>query len=331
MDDRSTVHVRAPSRLHFGLFSFGNRGRQFGGVGAMLARPALHLTIRPSDRFTVAGPSTHEITASVRRCCEMWQVDTAPACHIELVSAPRRHVGLGSGTQLACAVAAGLAAWLRQPALGPLPTPAELAQWTGRGQRSAVGTYGFLMGGLIVEAGRLPEEALSPLECRLEIPAAWRFVLVESPERRGFSGVDEQQAFAALPAVSDALREELIAEVQRRTLPAIAAQDCAAFGESLHRYGRLAGMCFAPVQGGPYNGPQTEQLVEEIRALGVSGVGQSSWGPTVYCVVENQDAAEHLAGELPPRCSVAPLAIQITPADNHGAVLTRTKDLELRT
>ena len=33
---------------------------------------------------------------------------------------------------------------------------------------------------------------------------------------------------------------------------------------------------------------------------------------------------EVLAGELPRRCSVAPLAIQITPADNHGAVLTRT-------
>jgi predicted sugar kinase len=188
-----------------------------------------------------------------------------------------------------------------------------------------VGTYGFVTGGLIVEAGRLPEEILSPLECRLEVPAAWRFVLVESLERRGISGVDEQQAFAALPSVSGAVRDELIAEVQLRMLPAITAQNCAAFGESMHRYGRLAGTCFASVQGGPYNGPRIEQLVDNIRSLGVSGVGQSSWGPTVFCVVENQDAAEHLADELPRRCSVAPLAIQITPADNHGAVLTRDR------
>ncbi len=280
------------------------------------------MTLSRSDRYVAVGTLAEEISACVRRCCATWRLRAAPPCRIELQSVPQRHVGLGSGTQLACSVATGLAAWLGRPT----PSPVDLARLTGRGQRSAVGTYGFALGGMIVEAGRVPEEPLSPLECRVEIPAAWRFVLVESPERRGLSGLDEQQAFADLPPVSAAVRDQLIAEVRQNMLPAISSQDCAAFGESLFRYGRLAGMCFAPVQGGPYNGPQIEQLVHDIRQSGVAGVGQSSWGSTVFCVVKDQDAAERLACDLPRRCSVAPLAIQITPADNHGAVVTCEAD-----
>ena len=42
------VHVTAPSRLHFGLWSLAAaRGRQFGGVGAMIDKPGLRLTIEP--------------------------------------------------------------------------------------------------------------------------------------------------------------------------------------------------------------------------------------------------------------------------------------------
>ena len=52
-----TVHVSAPSRLHFGLLSFGNpKAKQFGGVGVMIERPGLQLTISPAEKFQVIGP-----------------------------------------------------------------------------------------------------------------------------------------------------------------------------------------------------------------------------------------------------------------------------------
>jgi beta-ribofuranosylaminobenzene 5'-phosphate synthase len=322
VDERCIVHVRAPSRLHFGLFSFGNFGRQFGGVGVMVARPTLHLTIGPADRFAASGPLADEMLACAGRCCEAWGFDSLPPCRIQLESAPRRHVGLGSGTQLAFAVATGLRAWYRRPAL----SPEGLARVTGRGRRSAVGTYGFVSGGLIVESGRLPEDALAPLQRRLEVPAAWRFVLVECHEREGLSGIDEQRAFAMLPPVSRATRHALIDDVERHMIPAVLADDCGAFGESVYRYGRLAGLCFAAVQGGPYNGPHAKQLVDDIRALGYTGVGQSSWGPTVFCVVENHDAADRLKHQLLRRGPTEPREILITPADNRGAVITRELD-----
>lgn len=311
------VLVRAPSRLHFGLLSVGNTGRQFGGVGVMVAQPALQLVIRPAREFTTSGTLEDELSACARRCCETWDLGGLPLCHLDLQSAPPRHVGLGSGTQLACAVAAGLGAWYRRPPL----SPEDLARVTGRGRRSAVGTYGFAYGGLIVDSGRLPDDLLAPLQRRLDLPAAWRFVLADCQAQAGLSGVDEHQAFAQLPPVSDATRQAMVAEVERHMIPAVLAEDCGAFGASVYRYGRMAGESFAAVQGGPYNGPYVERLVDEIRSLGYAGVGQSSWGPTVFCVVESEDAAQRLRQELERRRRDEHLQIVITAADNCGAVV----------
>lgn len=313
--ERCRVQISTPSRLHFGLFSFGNFGRQFGGVGAMIAQPRVQVSIKPSDQFRATGPLAADVAACAERCCAAWGVTDQPTCEIEVETAPPRHVGLGSGTQLACAVARGLNGWFHRPAL----TAEELARTAGRARRSAVGTYGFLQGGLIVESGRLAEEPLAPLHTRLALPAAWRFVLVARHAQTGLSGIDEQQAFAQLPPVSDATRQALIDEVEQHLLPAALAEDCQAFGHSLYRYGYAAGQCFAPVQGGPYNGPDIERLVAEIRSLGFPGVGQSSWGPTVFCVTEDQSAAERLKRELLALHPHEQLDVLITSPDNDGA------------
>lgn len=319
MDAPREIHVQAPARLHFGLLSFGHRGRQFGGVGAMVAEPALHLAIRSAREFQLGGQAETTLAAAVRRCCRAWGVPYPPPCQINLRRAAPRHVGLGSGTQLACALAAGLNLWLDRPPLAPR----ELAIVTGRGRRSAVGTHGFLAGGFIVEVGRGPHERLAPIARRIDLPAAWRFVLVTSPARRGLSGGDERQAFLRVPPVPPSVREQLMAEVHQRMVPALLAADCRGFGESVYQYGRLAGSCFETIQGGPYNGPHIEQLVASVRSLGVAGVGQSSWGPTVFCVVPSQRDAERLSQQIRDRAG-STLDIRITAADNHGAVVTRS-------
>ena len=70
----------------------------------------------------------------------------------------------------------------------PSQSPQELALSVGRGLRSAVGTYGFVFGGLIVEQGKLPDEPISPLDCRIDLPEAWRFVLVRPLGLTGIAG-----------------------------------------------------------------------------------------------------------------------------------------------
>jgi predicted sugar kinase len=78
-------------------------------------------------------------------------------------------------------------------------------------------------------------------------------------------------------------------------LPALQRRDCRAFGEAVYQFGRMAGECFAPVQGGPFATSEISLLVEAIRGRGVSGVGQSSWGPTVFAICDSDVEARTLS------------------------------------
>lgn len=314
------VQVTAPSRLHFGLWSLaGGVGRAFGGVGAMIQRPGLSLRIERAPHFSTSGPLAERAAQFARRWSEFHRLPL-PAAAIEIISAPPQHAGLGTGTQLGLSVAAGLNAYTDLPS----QSSQELAVSTGRGLRSAVGTYGFVLGGLIVEQGKLPSEPISPLDCRIDLPAAWRFVLIRPAEQAGLAGDDEAAAIASLPAIPAEITATLIAEARDRLVPAAATGDFPAFAESLYRYGNLSGQCFAARQGGPYNGPLLRRLVEHIRGLGGTGVGQSSWGPTLYVVQPGEDEATKLAAQIRAAAPHLELNIQITPPANCGAHITLT-------
>ncbi len=209
------IHVRAPARLHFGLFSFGNAGRQYGGVGVMIQSPAVCLSLDGAEQFRSEGPHASCVRQAADHWCRATRSALLPACQVAVQAAPLRHVGLGSGTQLALAVAAGLNAWSGRPAA----TASELARLTGRGQRSAVGTYGFVHGGLIVETGKLPEEPFAPRHRRVPFGASWPIVLVRLGEASGLHGSPEARAFAQLPPVTAAMRQALRTEVFQRMLP----------------------------------------------------------------------------------------------------------------
>lgn len=310
------VEVIAPCRLHFGLLSFGQpSGRQFGGAGVMVDQPAVHLRVSAADKFQTTGLMADRARRFASRWAEHVGLPGEPACRIEILSMAPAHAGLGSGTQLALSVAAGLNAWCGRPR----PTPEELALSVGRGQRSAVGTYGFAAGGLIVEGGKLPDEPIAPLECRLPLPEAWRFVLVQPPAAAGLSGSAEQTAFDRLPPVPQQVTRDLQDEIHLQMLPAVREADFARFSDSVYRYGRLAGLCFAAVQGGPYNGPRLSSIVDRIRALGVTGVGQSSWGPTLFALLPGQQEAREFAANLTEQLNREEVPLIVTRPNNRGA------------
>jgi beta-ribofuranosylaminobenzene 5'-phosphate synthase len=279
----------------------------------MVQRPGLRMVIQASDRFEVSGPLAQRAATFARHWAEFHRMEL-PACRIDVVAAPPEHAGLGTGTQLGLAIAAGLSAFVGLPS----QSPQELALSAGRGLRSAVGTYGFVQGGLIVEQGKLPGEPISPLDCRIDLPVEWRFVLVRPIGQVGLAGDDEASAMDALPAIPAEVTERLIGDARDGLVPAAATGDFARFAESLYRYGRLSGQCFAARQGGPYNGPVLTRLVQQLRDLGAVGVGQSSWGPTLFAVQPDEAAAESLARSLCSHDPETPLDLIVTPPANRG-------------
>lgn len=309
------IHVTAPARLHFGMLSFGQPGqRQFGGAGAMVSDPCLRLTIAGSDRLKVEGPLSERIEQLVG--CIAQRADWCRDVRLRVVveSAPPQHTGLGSGTQLGMALARGLASWFDAPQHDAV----SLARAVGRGKRSAIGVYGACLGGFIVESGKLGGNEISPLVTRLELPNEWRFALIVPSGGVGLSGKVEQRAFDRLPPVPLTTTAELCREVVCELVPAAGEGDFNRFSESLYRYGRLAGQCFAAQQGGIYASPAAAQLVKRCRDLGVHGVGQSSWGPTIFALCSDQCQAEQLVDSLSTTRELAGARTFIVAPDNQG-------------
>ncbi len=318
-DPSLMIEVNAPSRLHFGLLSFGQlHGRQFGGVGAMIDQPGLRLQVSPAKRFEVAGRHAERVRAVAERMARKTLGGALPACRLEVAAAPPEHVGLGTGTQLALAVAAGIHAFCG----GERLQATQLADLAGRGMRSAVGTYGFVHGGLLVDAGKTDREVLSPLKQRVNLPAGWRFVLICPRHVPGLCGEEEQRVFRELAPVPESTTAELLREVVSELLPAAIAGQFERFGESLFRYGHAAGMCFAARQGGAYGSSRIEELVCTIRRLGVSGVGQSSWGPTIFALLESPLAASHFVEHIKQYLDDEDMLLIAEP-NNSGAQITR--------
>jgi beta-ribofuranosylaminobenzene 5'-phosphate synthase len=320
MTDRG-LRILASSRLHFGLLGWNAQAaRPYGSLGLMVESPGLELVAERAPSSAVVGPLAtraepliHELA---RRGLEAG-IRLTPA-RVQILHAPPEHVGLGVGTQLSLAVARALFKLSELPD----PTPEQLARLTGRGVRSGVGLHGFLQGGLIVCGGRSDETGTPPLLSRIPFPQDWPILIAQLPGTRGLHGPDETRAFGALPPIPHEMIDALCRIVLLEVLPALRARDLAAFGAALSALQARVGACFAPAQGGVYATPQVAALAEELQAIGLCGVGQSSWGPTLYGFTDRtprevRSLAEHVrcAFELPESAVVA------TKATNRGAVL----------
>ncbi|WP_020474809.1 beta-ribofuranosylaminobenzene 5'-phosphate synthase family protein [Zavarzinella formosa] len=301
------TRVQAPNRLHFGLLSLpveeftcwpgldGETGlpvRHFGGVGLMIDHPGLAVRVEPADEWTGEGVVGGRAMALAQRFVNTLPEHEQRPFAVRVEQAPTEHIGLGVGTQLGLAVVKAVAVETGHSDWNAV----ELARRVGRGERSAIGVHGFSSGGLIVEGGKQPGEAISPLVCRVTFPADWAILLCMPEDSANWFGIRERQAFARLSrlAPTPAETETLCRVVLMNMLPALASGNLEAFGDALHEFNARVGDIFAPAQGGRYGSPAIAECVKNLRSAGLRGVGQSSWGPTVFAVVPRAEAAMRL-------------------------------------
>ncbi len=289
------IVVSAPARLHFGMLDPAGVGaRRFGGFGVGVEFPRVLVEVgrvasESSDAVIVSGAQADRATTFARRARSAFGLTGAIEVSVHEAIPP--HVGLGSGTKLGLAIARGLAG------LADIsPEPEQLARASGRGARSSVGSWTFAAPGLVVEAGVADGGWISPLVARHSVPQRWRCVLALPRDVEGLSGDAEERFFAALrereatePRVSRLLLTAL--------LPGLLTADIDEFGAALTEIQREMGSIFATRQGGVFH-PRAAPLVEALLALGVTAVGQSSWGPTVYGIVDGPELAADLADRL---------------------------------
>ncbi len=201
------------------------------------------------------------------------------------------HVGLGSTTQLTLAVATAIT-----KLYGVKASSVELAEKMGRGKNSGVGAYAFMKGGFIVGGG-IKRRGFPPMIFRHDFPEEWRFVIVIPQIGRGLDEKTEEGLFKRITASTDVARR-ICHSLVMKMLPSIVEHDVESFGQVLTEVQRLVGEAFSPYQGGVFGGQIVSDIVNRMLEEGAYGAGQSSWGPTVYGLVEDNAQAEELKEKI---------------------------------
>lgn len=306
------VSVWAPARLHMGFLDLdGGLGRRFGSLGFTLERPGTRVTALPAVDLEVTGVAAERAKRYIQRAAEHFGV--SPFGHFHVAETVPAHVGLGSGTQLALALARSLC-WIA----GVDASDIELAHATGRGLRSGIGIAGFGQGGFLVDGGNAGEQ-VAPVVSRLDIPEAWAVLLLYDEVATGLHGDAEIEAFRRLPPFTAARAERLCRATLMQMLPGLADGDLAAFGAAVNLVQDECGDHFAPAQGGRFASPRISAALEWLDSQGVPCRGQSSWGPTGFAVLPDVASGEQCAAAVRQRFAAQGVRVEVTRARNRGA------------
>lgn len=308
------VRVTATARLHFGFLEPSGRGhRPFGSFGLSLDRPATRLTLQRHAELKVTGAERERGERYLKTIAASCGISNAYALHIEEAIPP--HAGLGSGTQLALAIGSALAALE-----GLDLTPREIAMRLSRGGRSGIGIGTFEHGGAVLDMG--PHEgALPKIVTRVPFPDAWRAILIFDPETRGLAGASETAAFDALPVFPARVSDDLYRRVMQGALPALANEDFATFCKEIGHLQSVMGTYFAPLQGGPYVNVGVSDSLAWLAGQGVTGLGQSSWGPTGFAFADSQEQSKALLAGLRSIARTGSLSFALAQGRNEGALI----------
>ena len=283
------VSVLVPARLHLGFLDLnGGLGRRYGGLGLTLEGIHTRLRLEPSEDLSGRGPSSERALDYIGRL--VGALGLSGAVKVTVDEAIPEHVGLGSGTQMALAAGTGTARLY-----GLDVEPRDIARLLDRGGRSGIGIGSFEGGGVLLDGGHGADNETPPVLCRFDFPPSWRVLIIFDRRRQGKHGPEEEKAFRALPPFPAEMAAHFCRLVLMVALPALAETDIDGFGRAVAEIQRATGDYFAPVQGGRFASAAVAEVLSWLEGEGIRGVGQSSWGPTGFALIDGEAEADRLA------------------------------------
>lgn len=296
--------IETPSRLHVTLIDLnGKYGRIDGGVGITTQNPKLILEaedecedIQITFADSVSSNLNKEtiedyqakIISAARKTNEF--LNLTGGYQINLREVFPSHSGLGSGTQVSLAVAK-LILKMNGHDLSSL----EIAKIVGRGGTSGIGVASFDEGGFIVDSGHkksmkpsfLPSSASKatppPVIARYNFPEDWNIILVIPRVERKVFGDGEVNIFQEYCPIPLTEVQKLTHILLMKMMPAVLEKDLDAFGEAVNAIQTVG---FKKIELELQN-PFIKDLMDNLKSAGASGVGMSSFGPTVYAITDN--------------------------------------------
>ncbi len=306
--------VDTPSRLHLGIIDLSRRfEREYGALGLMVKGGYRIEVVTGEQGVKVDGSEKEqkEVESVYDNLKHNYKLDNGFGVKVKR-SVPR-HIGLGSTTQLKMGAAA-----LMMNISGIKYDVEELATAAGRSRFSAIGTYGFMHGGFILEGGKRATDDVPPLSTRMEVPSDWSFVVVWPEHRSSYDEVQEKPIMKNVKVPVEYPRK-ISHHIVMGVLPSLKDRNIHDFAHHISRIQRLVGESFSEYQGGTFHTAVSE-TVEKLEEL-TYGAGQSSWGPTAYGIT-TRDKVDGIKKEMEGWLDDIGLSAEIWIAepDNEGAV-----------
>ncbi len=312
------VTVTTTARLHMGFVDLnGSQGRMFGSLGLALDAPVTKLTVSSSEKTLISAKNHDCVLKIVENIKNQLKISVHfSVCIHENIP---EHAGLGSGTQMALAISAGVNALF-----GLHLSIAQLAGITSRGRRSGIGIGTFEQGGLVLDGGKSVHhqnnQLAPPIIARHHFPQDWPILLILDDDNQGISGDAELQAFDALTPASLSTAHALSHRVLMQALPAIVEHDYAQFSQAIYALQLATGEYFSAAQGGHYKSSKVAEVLHYLHAQGIICAGQSSWGPTGFAIFENEPSAHIMLHQLQQQFAQSGhLRFELMRAKNSGA------------
>ena len=286
-----TLSVTSHARLHCGFMSLHSPedGRHFGSIGLAIDAFQASLTAHPREGGLIVeglddGAALHNVLRDFMRAQGLRH--GARLCYSRTIP---RHQGLGSGTQHGLLAAAALTR-----INGGTFDASAAAPALQRARRSGIGTYTFMHGGFIIDRGkRVGHESVPSLFARVAFPAAWRVLLLVDSDTQGCHGNEERRAFddmneSGLPFDAPFDSHELACRLR----DAVRDERFDVFAQGVGVLQDFMGKAFAQAQGGnAYVSARVANALQRLKAAGVRGCGQSSWGPTGFAFFKTEQEA----------------------------------------
>lgn len=308
------LQITTPCRIHATLIDMnGSIGRIDGGIGFTLSNPSWKVDFETTESPPlmldvpegIEASFIHVLVSEVLNCFGM--LSAKARIGIKVREIIPRHVGLGSKTQLALALADGISRLLK---LDNTPLSKEvLASIVRRGGTSGIGVTSYFHGGAIIDGGHefgagkekesfLPSSASNarpaPVLSRDDMPEGWRAVIGIPTLEEGAHDADEIDIFKQNCPVPISEVQQLSHVILMKLLPAIKQQR---FNEICDCINFFQDIGFKKVEVG-LRGKVYRQMLRDWRAAGAPCAGMSSFGPTIYSLAESDVQALALRRSL---------------------------------
>ena len=317
MQETNKVKVTAPAHLHTGNFDMtGDLGRLYGTVGFAVDR-CLEIEVSKADEVKAEDDAAYIFT---KRFAETFDLAGA---EVKVKKSIPKFVGMGYHTTLALSIGSALA-----KLYGLKLTTEEIALAMKRGAITSLGVHAFKVGGFIVEGGfrvKEREKMIPPLIFHQPVPSNWHFVIAiakEPQEKIVKMRENEDHILRNLKLMPKETSDMLSRIVLVKIIPSMVEGDLKSFGEGLTAFNSELGKFWNEYQcGRTYCHPVVEEAIKIMLRRSTCAC-QTSWGPTIYGIVDGQSKAEILSKELSSYLAKnGGGEVFITKANNVGAVI----------